>query len=81
MKDDVRYRIYLGNDDKVTVVCVQDFDLLNYAEERFFKDADGEPFEFKIKDEARMLINARFKRKHIDPEYLDNQNLFADKLK
>lgn len=81
--NDVRYRIYLGRDDKVTVVCVQDNDLpdYKYKEERFFKDEDGGPVEFKSEDEAKTCINARFKRECIDPEYLDTQNLFADKLK
>lgn len=36
---EVHYRLYLGRDDKPTVICVQDFDYHHYDPDRFIGNA------------------------------------------
>jgi len=69
---EIYYKIYksdvLGN--RLTVVCMQDFDEIDYEHDKFFKDKEGNILKFDTESEAVQWLLDNIKEELIDPEYL-----------
>ena len=71
MHNDIYYRIYLSHrSEKLTVVCMQDFDEDDYDVHRFMTDEDGDRLRFEFEEEAIDWLNKHVKREYIDEAYL-----------
>lgn len=67
MRDDLRYRIYLGCDDLFVVTCVQWFDLYDYDEKRWLRQGDQiVEFATEAATEAHLRDNVPRERIHRD---------------
>lgn len=68
------YKLYKRpKDNLLTVVCVNDFDLIDYEKNRFLKDKrDGysSDLEFSSEKEAKHWMRLNIKEEYIDPEFL-----------
>lgn len=75
--NEVYYRIYLGRNEKLAVVCMQHFDEPDYHAERFYRGEDGHAMRWEDEGEALKYLNENFKAEFIDPEFLSpNNDLF-----
>jgi hypothetical protein len=72
---DVYYKLYLDREQRVTVICLQDFDEPDYNSMKFFRGKDGTPKVFDTEEEAVLYLNEHFLPDSIDPEYLSPNNL------
>lgn len=75
------YRIYLNRDEKLTIVKIRRRDDDNYDCKRFYKNEDHTYMEFDSEDEAATFLNGKFKREHIDPEFVTANNIDFQKMK
>jgi len=73
--NEVYYKLYLNRDQKVTVVCMQDFDECDYNPVKFFRNPDGGTTIFETEEEAVIYLNEHFRPEVIDPDYLSPNNL------
>lgn len=67
-RDPVYYRLIIHN-GKVTVVCMQSFDEIDYDQNRFIKDEYGDPYRFDTEEEAIAALHKLVKPEMIDPKY------------
>jgi hypothetical protein len=76
-ENEVYYKIYkselLGN--RLTVVCMQDFDEIDYNKDRFFKDKEENILKFYEESEAIQWLLDNIKKELIDSEYLQSKVL------
>lgn len=75
MTSEVYYKLYLDRDQRVTVVCLQDFDEPDYNPLKFFRAPDGESAVFDTEEDAVIYLNEHFLPYAIDPKYLSPNNL------
>ena len=74
--NEVYYRIYFWPKiDKLTVVCMQDFDEDGYYQRKFLRDESDEKMRWDEEEAAIKYLNDNFKAEHIDPEYLSPNNM------
>jgi hypothetical protein len=73
----VYYKILLTRQNKLCVVCLQDFDECDYNQDKFLKDEEGEAYKFMEKDggerKAKEFLNKNFK-----PEYINEDDLIPN---
>ena len=70
---DVYYKLFVNRSERVTVVCMQDFDEDDYCQSRFLKDKRGYNYKFESEAEAVAKVFEIVKPEYIDPS-LDNPN-------
>lgn len=80
---EVYYCLYLSRqlEDKITIICVQDFDIYDYSETKFVKNSKGETHCFDDENNAITFLNKHYKQVDIDPEYYrgaENFKLIVD---
>lgn len=78
MSSDPYYRLYISQMNKVTVVCMQDFDEDDYILHKFIKDKNGDRYRFDTEEEAIATLNQVVKPECIDPEYLDQTSFMKE---
>lgn len=67
---DVYYKILLNAKGKFTVVCLQDFDEVDYNQERFLtRQGTDEQARFYSEEGAKSYLNTNIKSQYIDEEY------------
>ena len=68
----IYYRIFKSYNykNKLTIVCMQDFDEIDYDQKRFLKDKEGYVLKFDDKEKAIEWLLKNIKEEFIDPEYL-----------
>ena len=70
----IYYKIYLSsNDNKLVVVCLQDFDEPDYNQNQFYKEDDYDKI-FQTEEEAIKFLNNKFKAEYIRDEFLTPNN-------
>lgn len=55
--------------DKVTVICVQDFDLGDYHADKFVRNSAKQCHAFNEEEKAIEFLNQKYTQDEIDPEY------------
>ena len=75
--NEVYYKIYKSKqlNNKLTIVCLQDFDELDYESKRFLKDKEGKILKFYDENKAIRWLLKNIKECLIDPEYLKLEEL------
>lgn len=68
----IYYRIFKSYNykNKLTIVCMQDFDEIDYDQKRFLKDKEGYVLKFDDEEKAIEWLLKNIKEEFIDPEYL-----------
>lgn len=69
MQNEPYYCLYLTRENMLTVVTLQWFDELDYDQERFMKDGDGDRYQFSTQAEAAKWLRENVQEQYIDPEY------------
>lgn len=69
---EVYYKLYKSErlNNKLTVVCLQYFDEIDYIEDRFLTDKNGNPYKFESEKKAINWLIENIKESMIDPVYL-----------
>jgi len=67
LENEVYYKVYVGLDDLIHVVCMQWFDEDGYDQNRFYYDEKGEVVKFPTEESAIEFINKKFKPRYINP--------------
>lgn len=68
--NEVYYRIYLTRDNLFTIVCMQDFDEIDYDQCRFLTDhGTGEKLIFPTEESATVYLNDNVKDDFICAEF------------
>ena len=67
---DAYYKILLTRENKFTIVCLQDFDEIDYNQDRFLtRNGSCEQVRFESEDSAKQYLNCNVKEQYIDDEY------------
>ena len=75
---EVYYKLLRKREGFVTVICLQDFDELDYNHNHIIKNSDGKEHTFDTEDLAIKFLNDKFEIKEIDPDFFDQYNNIRD---
>lgn len=67
---DVYYCLYITEDDKITVICLQEFDESGYNHRKFLRKNNEENYKFDSEEAAVNFLNENIKPEYIDPDYI-----------
>jgi len=67
-EESVYWKIFLGRDNLLTIVCMQWFDEYDYDQSRFYTK-DGEIPKWTSEEDAKKYLNDNFRKEMIDPEF------------
>lgn len=71
----VYYRIMFWDKiQKLTVVCMQEFDEPDYDPNKFLKDQHGQSMSWNTEEQALTYLNNTFKHENIDPKCITANN-------
>ena len=65
---EVFWMLYLSR-GLVTVICVQDFDLMDYSAGHFVRNKEKKCHAFDKEEKAIDFLNAKYTEDEVDPEY------------
>lgn len=68
---EVYFKLILGYNGFITVVCLQDFDEYDYDQSRFVRNSKNEIHIFESETKAVKKLNEWFKQEEIDEKYRD----------
>lgn len=68
---EVYYRIFQLDDDKLTVVCMQEFDECDYDQDRFMTEGGVRNYKLFFRDEEDAIkwLNENVKEEYVDSKY------------
>lgn len=78
MDNEVYWKLYQDKNSLITIVCMQEFDEMDYDQNKFVRDSLGNIHTFYSKSEAINKLNNCYKSNEIDPKYLKNPNQGID---
>ncbi len=63
------YMLYLDKNGTITVICVQDFDLVDYDSRKYVRNSKKECHAFDTEEKAIEFLNEKYTEIEVDPEY------------